>query len=70
MQDLRTLRRDCAHKRTEYLHARELFAHVRPLAVDPTALRNELAVAAIAYYRAHGEFHEALRVRRAPVRPN
>ncbi len=70
MQDLKSLRRDCAHKRSEYLHARDLFAQVRPLPVDPTALRDELAFAALAYYAAHGALHDAFRGRRAPSRPN
>lgn len=70
MQDLQLLRRDCAQKRSEYLHARELFGHARRFADDPTALRDELAAAAIAYYAAHGAFHGALRSRPLRGRPN
>ncbi len=70
MRDLRSLRRDCAEKRSEYLHARELFGHVRLVADDPTALRDELAVAALAYYAAHGALHDALRARPRVARPN
>lgn len=70
MQDQNSLRRDCAEKRSEYLHARELFGVVRRVADDPTALRDELAAAALAYYAAHGALHGALRSRPRTVRPN
>lgn len=66
---LRQLRRDCAHKRAEYLIARQIHAEVTRLAVpDRTALEVELRDALIAYYGAHGALHEMLRRREANAR--
>lgn len=59
---LRALRRDCAHKRWEYQHARQVYSEATRLAVhDRSALEHELREALLAYYSAHGALHAALR---------
>jgi hypothetical protein len=59
---LRAIRRDCAHKRWEYQLARQVYAEVTRLSVhDRSALERELKEALLAYYRAHGALHAALR---------
>ncbi len=64
---LRQLQRDCAHKRSEYLIARQVYSEVTRLAVpDRTALEAELRDAMLAYYGAHGALHSLLRERAAP----
>ena len=61
---LRELQRECAHKRWEYQIARQVYVEVTRLAVeDRSALEHELRQALIAYYRAHGALHSALRAR-------
>jgi hypothetical protein len=63
---LRKLQRDCAHKRSEYLIARQVYSEVTRLAVpDRSALEGELRDAMLAYYGAHGALHAVLRERRA-----
>ncbi|MGH2376915.1 MAG: hypothetical protein ACRDGT_00375 [Candidatus Limnocylindria bacterium] len=62
MAELRTLQRECAHKRWEYQIARQVYDEVTRLAVaDRTALERELKEALVAYYAAHGALHSALR---------
>lgn len=62
VSDLRGLRRECANKRWEYQIARQVYAEATRLAVaDRSALERELREALVAYYRAHGALHSALR---------
>jgi hypothetical protein len=62
MTELQQLRRDCAHKRWEYQIARRVYAEVSRLSVpDTTAVQRELKEALVAYYRAHGALHSAMR---------
>ena len=61
---LKDLRRECAHKRWEYQHARQLHSAVVELEIpDRKALEVELRSAMIAYYGAHGALHARLHER-------
>jgi hypothetical protein len=58
---LKDLRRECAQKRWEYQHARQLHSAVVQLEIpDRNALEIELRSAMIAYYGAHGALHARL----------
>lgn len=62
MSGFRGLQRECALKRWEYQIARQVYAEVTRLAVaDRSALERELREALVAYYKAHGALHSALR---------
>lgn len=68
---LKQIRRDCAHKRSEYLIARQVYSEVTRLAVaDRSALERELRDALVDYYAAHGALHEMLRRRGHGARLN
>ncbi|HET8569316.1 MAG TPA: hypothetical protein VFM93_10060 [Candidatus Limnocylindria bacterium] len=62
---VQALRRDCAEKRTCYLHAKSVYGSAIALGLqtiaDLTALRAELEQSLVAYYAAHSALHSALR---------
>lgn len=74
MARLRSLQRECHQRRSEYVHARQLYETAlaieipdrtspgNPLVtVDCFALHEELGHARLAYYAAHGALHTAIR---------
>lgn len=68
MLDLDGARRECVRKRSDYLHARDLYIHASLIPdVDASALRDELSAALLAYYAAHSALHTAMRRVPAPA---
>lgn len=64
---VKDLRAECAEKRDEYHHARQVYAQAMRLGLaglsDLTALRTELQQTLVAYYAVHSALHSALRPR-------
>ncbi len=63
MTETQAARRECAEKRTDYLHARDVYGEATRLVGvrDLSALEGELHDALLAYYAAHGALHGAMR---------